>query len=86
MVWDVGCVAGRKGNGNGREREGGEAQRLVLATGDGTRRELVQDTGARATVQEKREPHRKRQACSTRLLISDVSERAFAWANEPRKD
>ena len=40
----------------------------------------------RAAAQNKREPQRKRHACSTRFLSRNLSERALSWASRLRND
>ena len=41
---------------------------------------------ARAATQDKREPQRRRHACSTRFLSRNLSERALSWASRLRND
>ena len=41
---------------------------------------------ARAAAQDRREPQRRRHACSTRFLIRNLSERALPWASRLKND
>ena len=65
-----------------RSWEAGHAPSAPRAPGSSKRDAAT----ALAAVQENKEPHLRRQACSTLLRSKEGSERAFAWARELRND